>query len=280
MRQLVLERLPAADGTISLDGPAYRYLVNVLRVAPGDHLDVRLPGGGLSVATVLLVDRKARSIQLSCLDIEGNPCYVDPVIGRSMPPLAAPAEGFPKIVLLQWVLKGPKMDQVVRQATEAGVCAIIPVVGERSLVKDSRDIGGEKASRWERIAKEARQQSGSPVGTYLADPVESVSMPKFWDSFLSAQSVDRSKCLSLVLTEAPLARKTLHEYCDGGPSLTAIAIGPEGGMTSRELELLAVAGFNRLHFNTNVLRAETAALYGIAAVQVLLTESEKWQLKE
>jgi 16S rRNA (uracil1498-N3)-methyltransferase len=65
-----------------------------------------------------------------------------------------------------------------------------------------------------------------------------------------------------------------------GVGLAALAIGPEGGMSARELDLLASAGFSCVHFRTNILRAETAAIYALAAVQSALTESEKWQLKE
>ena len=54
------------------------------------------------------------------------------------------------------------------------------------------------------------------------------------------------------------------------PEKIALAVGCEGGFSPKEFEILKQADFLPLHFNTNVLRAETAALYGIAVLQQLL----------
>ena len=49
-------------------------------------------------------------------------------------------------------------------------------------------------------------------------------------------------------------------------------------MTPEEREILASCGFQEIHFHTNILRAETAALYGLAAVQNAITEQATWLL--
>ena len=56
-----------------------------------------------------------------------------------------------------------------------------------------------------------------------------------------------------------------------------MAVGAEGGISPKEEEFLKNNNFKPVHFNTNVLRAETAAIYSIASVQTLLTEGSKWQ---
>ncbi|MBP7479816.1 MAG: RNA methyltransferase, partial [Spirochaetaceae bacterium] len=59
-----------------------------------------------------------------------------------------------------------------------------------------------------------------------------------------------------------------------------LAVGCEGGFSKKEMEMLDEAGFKHLHFNTNVLRAETAALYGIAVIQNAVMEKKSWREQE
>lgn len=278
MRQLVLPRQPDSSGAVLLGDKEYRYLAQVLRKVTGDTIETRLPDGTLCVMSVTSIDRKEKHIILSVVSRTVEASHMTgtskPAAGVSVPAISGIGENFPSIVLFQWILKGPKMDQVIRQATEAGVAVIVPVAGERCLSANADDVGGGKTGRWDRIVREALQQCGSPVPTKVLSPVEGSELPSLWRSL--GGSVSRS----IVLTEAPLARISLHEYLCTGTGSTAIAIGPEGGMTAREIGILVESGFTCIHFKTNILRAETAALYGIAAVQSALLESENWQLKE
>lgn len=273
MRQLLLSAHPDSNGKIRLESGEYRYLVNVLRKAVGDAIEVRLSDGSLSMMRISAIDLKEKQISLVVSEREEssrNSCEMPHQI--ELPHQIA---DFPHIILFQWILKGPKMDQVIRQATETGIAHIIPVAGERCLSRDAGCVGDEKTGRWERIVREARQQSGSPFATRIFQPVPVSGIAEIWKSLSTGKNP-----VALVLTEAPLARKSLHEYLVNGASSSALAIGPEGGMTAGEMELLADAGFFCVHFRTNILRAETAALYGIAALQSALTELENWQLKE
>lgn len=278
MRQFVLAVPPDRNGAARLAERDYRYLAQVLRKTAGDRIEVRLPDGTLRLMRIDRLDRNAKSVTL-VLESETGAGGADAssspgCAGDSMPAIPEVPEGFPPLILFQWILKGPRMDQVVRQATETGVSLIVPVAGERCLSSEADNVGGGKTGRWDRIVREALQQSGSPVVTRVLPPVAPEALGDLWRSLAGPRSS------ALVLTEAPLARRSLHEYLDTVSGPTAIAVGPEGGMTARELELLGEAGFACVHFKTNILRAETAALYGIAAVQSTLLESGNWQLKE
>lgn len=292
MRQFVLAVPPDRNGAATLGDRDYRYLAQVLRKTAGDRLEVRLPDGSLALMRIDRLDRNAKSVRL-VLERESGTAVADGAsglaaadgaassagvmprsAGDSMPAIPEAPEGFPQLILFQWILKGPRMDQVVRQATETGVSLIIPVAGERCLSSEADNVGGGKTGRWDRIVREALQQSGSPVATRVLPPVAPAALGDLWRSLAGPESA------ALVLTEAPLARRSLHEYLGTVSGPTAIAVGPEGGMTARELALLDEAGFACVHFKTNILRAETAALYGIAAVQSTLLESGNWQLKE
>lgn len=285
MRQFLVDSDPGPDGGLTLRGKDFRYLVQVLRLAPGALLEVRLTGGALVSARLESLDRSAKT---AWLRLEGSspsaaitlPQALEPgLAGVSMSALASMSDDFPCIILFQWILKGPKMDQVLRQAAEAGVNLIVPVLGERCLAAEAGGVGQAKTERWQRIVREARQQSGSAVSTQVWETVRSADIAEFW-TVRAGEDTSGIPPVAVTLTEAPLARKTLHEYLDTRPRTVALAIGPEGGMSAGELERLSLAGFNAVHFRTNILRAETAALYGIAAVQTLLLESEKWRLPE
>lgn len=291
MRQFLLDQTPPPGGRVTLEGGDYRYLVQVLRLAPGDPVETRFPDGSLNTLIVEKIDSRAKTVRLfrnsganasrldSTAGLQGSGRTAESAAGagtkagESMPPLPEIPENFPRIILFQWLLKAPKMDQVIRQATETGVSAIVPVSGERCLPREGDSA--VRAARWDRIVREARQQSGSPVPTALTEVVSVNRIAEVWSSYSSGR-----RASALVLTEAPLARKTLHEYLDTRMEIVALATGPEGGMTEDELSELYRAGFSAVHFRTNILRAETAAIYGIAAAQSAITESEKWQLKE
>jgi 16S rRNA (uracil1498-N3)-methyltransferase len=272
VRQLVLEREPNDHSLVHITGKQYKYLITVLRLSEGDVFEGRSESGPLYSLRIVSIDTKKRS--LSAMATPVTTVTPNTAIGSSMSSFSCVATKC-EVILFQWILKGPKMDQVIRQATEAGVYAIVPVIGDRSMASESTMIGEGKADRWRRIIKEAIQQSGSPISTKILEPVCSNDLSR-----VIAQLHDGRSSIGIVLTEAPLALKSLHEYLVMHPSVVSIAVGPEGGMTEKELSHLTDSGFFCVHFKTNILRAETAAMYGIAAVQVVVTENENWQLKE
>ena len=209
MRQFVLSRVLSGDGELVLGVKDFKYLVQVLRMEVGEFIDARLPDGSLCRMMIVAISRPDRTVSLVKAQAPGSDtASAEPavIVGESMPAAATLAPDFPHLVLFQWILKGPKMDQVIRQATEAGVEAIVPVAGERCLSRDAETVGDGKTGRWDRIVREALQQCGSPVPTRVLPPVGVPAIGSLWKSFSRG-----SKPLGLVLTEAPLARKSLHE---------------------------------------------------------------------
>jgi 16S rRNA (uracil1498-N3)-methyltransferase len=86
---------------------------------------------------------------------------------------------------------------------------------------------------------------------------------------------------AVVLWECCEQTKTVHEVLSKSDiKKVAIVIGSEGGISPSEIQELSLNGFIPIHFDTNILRCETAALYGIAAVQCALLENKKWEFKE
>jgi 16S rRNA (uracil1498-N3)-methyltransferase len=78
------------------------------------------------------------------------------------------------------------------------------------------------------------------------------------------------------LATEPLEKGSLHGYLGNYPDFAAMAVGPEGGFSPREVSLMLAAGWKPVVMGNTILRTETAALYGAAAIRVLLLESETW----
>ena len=179
----------------------------------------------------------------------------------------------PPITLAQGLPKGAKMDLIVRQAAEAGVSRIVPLVSRHCVPRSAHDPAGRK-SRWERIVREALQQSGSTVPTQVLAPVDLVGLV----ALLGAPDPERGE-LRLLLHEAPLAQASLHGYLTETPSRIVLCVGPEGGFAEDEVSFLREAGFRPLRLAGAILRTETAALVAVASANIILSERSSWMPK-
>lgn len=277
MRQFILENQKIKNGLITLEGKDYKYLRQVLRVKVGDMVSVRMKDGTLQNTTVARVDENAKKVELQiCANTEGEgfgAAIGDKTITRgvqageiegSMPPV--------EYWLFQFLPKPQKFEQIVKQATECGVSYIVPVIGEYTEKSSVMALQGNKKERLERIVKEARQQSGSPVDTKVLEPVNLEQAIN-----LACSDGDEAGTLSFVLSERDdgntLFERIKNAASAGKIKKVCIAVGSEGGISPQEVNLLEEKGlFAPVHFAVNILRCETAALYGIAAVQSFIGE--------
>ena len=263
MRQYISQKNLDSDGLLTIIGKDYRYLRNVLRLVSGDMIHVRLPSGELQPMTVCLVDEKAKKITLQVCDIAE--CEQ---IGENQPEETDSIEST-EFILFMAVPKSSKFDLIVRQATECGVAKIVPVQTEFS------QNGGEKMNfrgeRFERIIKEARQQSGSPVNTQIENCVTLKEACEIWKN--ECENLSESEKLAVVLYERNDSTVSIKCSCEKKQNLKKVALfcGSEGGISPEEVKSLCDAGFTAVHLKTNILRCETAALYGIAALQVAVS---------
>jgi len=191
--------------------------------------------------------------------------------GECTTALERPASPIPPVTLFQGVPRGNKMDLIVRQAAEAAVSLVAPFQSEYSTVKLNSE---EKLMRWRRIIREARQQSGSTVDTLVREPCGVNALLEFWEGLQK----EYRRPLGILLHQVDLDTGTLHDYLDEEPDLVVLAVGPEGGFSPEEVSLFMAAGFRPILLGSTVLRAETAALYGIAAIRTILLESKAWTL--
>lgn len=285
MRQFILPEDWNGAPACRIEGGRARYLLRVLRLGVGD----RFPGldaGGRRFSCEVLEIGPARLVLGVGARLEpeaGTGPLPDTRAGRdSERPIVpggerraeavsassgAESKRLPSLTLVPALLKGEKMDLVLRQAAEAGVGKIQPLITRRSV----GDPGAQKFARWNRIVREALQQSGSPVSTNL-DPVLPLG------EFLRGRSCSPERRLDLVFHEAPLVETGLHEYLTEALDELVICVGPEGGFAPEELAGFESAGFRFFKLPGAVLRAETAALYAVAAAEIILAERSSWIL--
>lgn len=274
MRQFIVSSVPDKNGIISVSGKDFRYLRQVLRVKIGDMINVRLPDGTLSNTTVCNILENQKQIQLQiCQKGSADESVTRGVQAEQISSANASIEYW----LFQFIPKASKMEQIIRQATECGIKNIVPVVGEYSQKNNVLAMESSKKDRFLRIVREARQQSGSPVETTILDAVSLKEAISLWNE----ETLADGEKAAVVLWECCEQTKTVHEVLSKSDiKKVAIVIGSEGGISPSEIQELSLNGFIPIHFDTNILRCETAALYGIAAVQCALLENKKWEFKE
>jgi len=150
------------------------------------------------------------------------------------------------LVLIQAILKGPKMDWLLEKATELGVDEIRLVVTERTVAKS------EKIDRWQRILSSAMKQSGNAFEPKLFAPEP---LEKLLSLYPDAQKF---------LLDPNSSKGLADQVSENAKPQVVLAIGPEGGFTADEERRFQENGFAPAALSHQVLRGETAALAAIS----------------
>jgi 16S rRNA (uracil1498-N3)-methyltransferase len=252
MRLFLIPETYRGGNSLILGEKDYHYLIRVLRYKTGHEFSGR--------------DTNGLIYNLKITDITESKCFLE------VKETSIEYTDFPEIVLYQCICKGKKMDLIIRQATEAGVSKIIPVFSDFSISRPDLDKTG-KIERWNKVIREAIQQSGSRVNTIIG---KSVIIDELDNLDKSGNTLNR---VGLFFHQDKIENGNLHEFLSSYPDSVFLLIGPEGGLSDRETKILINKNYNPVYLKTNILRAETAALYGVGAVQTILLESENWMLK-
>jgi 16S rRNA (uracil1498-N3)-methyltransferase len=300
MKRFILPTLPDKAGIVRLSGDDYHYLVRVRRFIVGTEFSALLPDGEATRARVRTVSavRGAGELEVECLGggcqtpLLAEGCQTLLAGGCQTPPSRERCQTpSPLIVLFQAVPKGAKMDLIVRQATEGGVSEIVPFVSAYSVPKiaDKRSEDSavsDKTARWRRIVKEARQQSGSETATVVHEPFSFDELLHYWDGIKNQYSGGNATAVGIFLhpaallpvaTQLSLVRvNSFHACLYEPPGCVALAVGPEGGFSPEEAMRFIAADFKPLDLGNTILRTETAAVYAVAAVRIILLERASW----
>jgi len=214
------------DQIPEITGSDAHQIKNVLRMQKGDILEI-LDGAG-AVYQAKIADIRAGKV-------------VCQIISSTV----LEHEIKTKVTIAQCLPKGKKMDLIIQKCTELGVDTIIPVLSERSIAK------AEKLERWQKIAKEAAEQSGRITLSSIAPLMQFDEVLKLRNNYALAVipwELEKSVNLKSLFS-------TLH-----APRSVIFLIGPEGGFSHQEIELARKAGYLAVSLGKNILRTETAGM--------------------
>ena len=218
----------------ALTGEHANHLVRVLRASVGQEFDVSANG----------VVRRARVVS-----VEGS--RVEFELGDEVP--LAPA---PKLTLLLAVFKFDRMEWAIEKCTELGVARIVPAIARRTDAHLAAAVA-KRVERWRRIALQAAEQSRRTTPPEIAAPMK------------LSDAVTLTGSLRIVLSESQQqlqVRDAIESQSAETEEDTILAVGPEGGWTSDELQGFQQAGWISASLGTTILRAETAAIAATAII--------------
>ena len=211
--------------TVTLTSDEARHLREVLRLKPGDEVQV-FDGAGKEFRAIVSQARR-ESAELELKDEINS--------ARPESPL--------QLTLAVALLKGEKFDLVVQKGTELGVNRFIPLTTRYADIRlrDAADAA-KRVARWQRIALEAAKQCGRAV-------VPEITSPATFESLLKED-------LCVVFSER--GGESFNTNLEI-KSVTAV-IGSEGGWSDEELDQARAADVPIVTLGGRVLRAETAAI--------------------
>jgi 16S rRNA (uracil1498-N3)-methyltransferase len=227
------------DETVALPRDEAEHLTRVLRLGIGDTVSVFDGRGHEFLARVASALRRDVRVQLLS--------RVDPA---EEPPVA--------LTLAQAVLKGDKMDEVIRDAVMLGAAAIQPIVTKRTETTVAALMKGARLDPWRRVALASVKQSGRAV-------VPEIRIPLTFETLLD----EPAATLRIMLVE-PAASAEVESVAvlqrAPTPSDATLFVGPEGGWTEPEWSAAAARGIRLMTLGARTLRADAVA---IAAMSVL-----------
>jgi len=214
------------------------HLTRVLRLSSGDRVRVFNGRGAEFEAVVDAADREGVRLTI------GAPCVPAP-------------EPRVAITLAQSVLKGDKMDDVVRDAVMMGVAAIHPIVSARSEISVASLTRGRRRERWERIAVSSAKQCGRAVVPTIAEPRQF--------NAIGSSGEDFPPSVFILVEPNTSAGVSLANLEPTIPEHATLVVGPEGGWTAEELQIAASLG-TLVTLGRRTLRADAMALVALSAM--------------
>jgi 16S rRNA (uracil1498-N3)-methyltransferase len=239
MHRFYAPALDAGDETVALLRDEAEHLTRVLRLGVGDTVAVFDGRGHEFVARVASALRRDVRVQ---------------IVSR-LEPAAEPGVA---LTLAQAILKGDKMDDVIRDAVMLGAAAVQPIVTRRSETTVAALMKGARLERWRRVALASVKQSRRAV-------LPEIRMPLTLDTALDEPAgglrlmlVEPSASVSVepmsALRQAPV------------PADATLYVGPEGGWAADECSAAVAKGVRLISLGPRTLRADAVA---VAAISVL-----------
>jgi len=222
-----------SGATISLDRESAHYLGRVLRLKPGDRINLFNSEDGEFTAELIELGKQQALIQ-----IHG--------------PIQNQADSKLSIHLGLGLSRGERMDYAIQKSTELGVYSITPLVTDYCEVKLSEERQRNRQTHWQRVAVSACEQCGRSM-------VPTVSLPQTLEQWLDEHP---GGILLDSRADSRLAEQQIGDSVN-------VLIGPEGGFSEQELAVARQCGYRVIRLGPRVLRTETAPVTALSVLQFL-----------
>jgi 16S rRNA (uracil1498-N3)-methyltransferase len=179
----------------------------------------------------------------------------DKAIGKILQKRVATSEPRLQITLYQSLLARGKFEHVLQKCTEVGVVCFVPVITQRTIVRDA-SITSQKLSRWRRIIQEAAEQS------YRGRIPQLRNAAHFETIATELEKYD----LALIFSPQGQPLRDVFSKIDPAPTNIGLLIGPEGGFTEAEVGAAYGLGAKAVGLGPRILRTETAAVVTSALI--------------
>lgn len=242
MPRFFVESDAVSDGVAHISGADARHIARALRMAVGEQITVCSPDGTEYVCRLSHIR-----------DDEVTAEVTESRRGENESPV--------RIRLYVAYPKGDKLELVVQKATELGVASVTPYLSERCVRRPKPERIAGETERLSRIAAEAAKQSGRSALPTVSAPLsygEMLCEAAASELALFCYEGKGVEQLSLILGKHPEAREL------------AVIVGPEGGFSDKEAEAAREAGCLLCGLGRRILRCETAPLFALAGISVLL----------
>lgn len=222
---------------MQITGRDAHHIIDVLRMVPGDRLQSVADDGISFVGEITVVGTNSVT-----------------VLAREI--LRETHEPDVRISLLQGLAKGEKMEFIIQKAVEIGVTDIFPVAMAHSVVVLESSKAEKKVERWQKIAEAAAKQSKRDIIPVVHEVMAlgQVLQKEKWDLLLIAYESENQVSLKEAL-QAHKEAKTV-----------GVVIGPEGGLSTEEVEAAQQQGGIAVSLGRRILRTETAGLVAATAI--------------
>ncbi len=170
------------------------------------------------------------------------------------------------VSLFQGYPKGDKLENIIKYGTQLGVHEFHPTLMKRSVFKLDSNKKDNKLERFNKIAKEAAEQSFRDVCPTVVD-IKQLNKIDFSGYDIKILCYEES-----AKNDETSAFKRIVKSIKTNDKI-AVIVGPEGGITPEEVEYLTNQGFVSVGLGPRILRTETVVFY------VLSTLSYEWELR-
>lgn len=233
---------PAIDNRFTILGEDRHHIVKVMRMKEGDRLICVDPRQNSALCTIAeITDKQVAAEVVQWID------------GSSELPI--------NVTIVSGLPKGDKLEWIIQKGTELGAHRFIPFTSARSVVKWDAKKTVKKVDRWQKIAKEAAEQSHRTRMPEVLAPLDLKSLLKLCGNYTHKLIAFEEEAKQ---GEASVLSKTLSSMKKGESLI--IFFGPEGGLADQEVALLQEQGFLACGLGPRILRTETAPLYLLSAV--------------